>query len=73
MELTAILAIASPLMGTIAALAGVLYKNERDENKSLKREVKYLTAIIVSQGAKKDDMLAEYKRFLEAKDIVGGE
>lgn len=67
------LIIISALAGAVATLAGRLYLLERGEKLQYKREVKYLTAIIIGKGAQDADLMAEYKRFLEAKELSGGE
>lgn len=63
--------IISALATTVAGLASILYKNALKIIKDQRREIRYLTTIIVNQGAKKDEMMAEYKRFLDAKDLGG--
>jgi hypothetical protein len=64
---TEVLAIASPLLGTITALATYLYRQERERRLKAEKQNDQLVGIIVARAAKSDETMREFAEFLRLK------
>lgn len=65
MGATEFMIIISALAGSVATLAGTLYRNERQRREKAEANVDKLTKIIIAQAAKENETIGEYARFLE--------
>lgn len=55
------------LASTISTLATALYRSERARRLKCEKQADQLTKIVVSQAAKKDETMAEFAKYLEAR------